>query len=396
MRVLVVMPGVGPEGGAEQSFAALAPELISRGVDLHLAVLTDYQTLVPSLERAGVVIHDLSRSTSIASRARAARQLVRRLQPTVVHATLWEATLPTQLALVGVKVPLLITWAVTPASEQGAEAAGARWKRRAVEVIDAVLGRLAGARYHAVTDGVASSMARALRVRPERVMVGERGRDLSVFDRPTDESAVREGLGLAEHQRLVLAVGRQDPQKGYVSLLRAFDEVADRREDAVLAIAGRRGAASADLERVIGELAHGDRVLLLGQRDDVPQLLNAAAVVVCASWREGAAGAVVEAMAAGAPVVAVDLLGLEGVLSDGDNARVVERSDLAAGIDQVLSDPALAARIGDGGRRTARERFTIERSAERMAQVYLWAADPAGLTSRSKSAAQRPATSAME
>lgn len=371
MQVLVVMPGIGPEGGAEQSFVSVAPLLLERGVDLHLAVLTGYQTLVPHVERLGVVVHDLSSHRTLGSQVRALRRLVGRLRPDLVHATLWEATTPTQLALAGGRTPLLVTWAVTPVTERGSgELDTGRWKRVALELIDAALGRLSGAEYHAVTPGVAAAMGRRLRVPAGRIHVGERGRDLTAFRSTDGGPRVRRELGIGDTDRVVLAVGRQDPQKGYDDLLNAFDRLAGADDADWLLIAGREGAATPALRARREASPHRDRILLLGHRDDVAELLAAADVVVCSSWREGAAGALLEAMASGTPVVSVPLAGLHGILVDGVNARIVARERLHVGVREVLEQPEFAARLATGGRLTVEQRFTLERCADRLADIY--------------------------
>lgn len=371
MLVVVVMPGVGPEGGAEQSLLAMAPALRDCGVELHLVVLSSYQSSVADFERSGVMVHDLSGAAGLLSRVRRLRALVGSVQPDVLHAVLWDATLAAQLASVGTRTPLLISWTVTSNADRRLdEHPEGRWKRRAVELVDAVLGRISRASYHAVTEGVASSMVPAIGAPRSRVHVGERGRDLERFAGPFDVERTRRSLGLAPEDRVVLAVGRQDRQKGYSSLLEAFDRVVDAVPTARLLIAGREGSATPQLRTQLTELRNPGSVMWLGQRDDVPDLLAVAELFVCASWREGAAGAMLEAMASGTPVVSVRLAGLEGVLVDGANARVVARANLAEGVLELLEDRGFASTLADRAGREVVDRFTIERAAQRMSEIY--------------------------
>jgi glycosyltransferase involved in cell wall biosynthesis len=293
------------------------------------------------------------------------------VQPDVVHATLWDATVPAQLAAAGRPVPLLITWAVTPNTDADLqELSAGRWKRQAVLLFDRLLGRLSKAQYHAVTAGVGRTMGAAMHVGQDRVHVGERGRDPASFRRSVDAAAVRDALGVPRTANLVLAVGRQDPQKGYSTLLAEFDRLASADHEARLVIAGRPGADSPALRAQVRELAAASRVQFVGHRDDVADLLAAADLMVCSSWREGAAGALVEAMAAGTPIVSVQLAGLEGVLIDGVNARVVPRSALGVAMAEVMADPELSSSLSRGARRTFDERFTLDRSVDRLLEIY--------------------------
>ncbi|MFM7063196.1 MAG: glycosyltransferase family 4 protein [Actinomycetes bacterium] len=376
MRVLVVMPGLDADGGAEQSLAALLPRLVDAGHAVHLAVLSDRQALVPGFERAGAVVHDLSSAGGTVGRTRALRDVVGAVRPDVLHATLYDAAVPAQLVGRWTGVPVLVTWAVTLYDEgHFAESGVPPAKLRAAQTVEATLARLAGTRFHAVTQGVARVNRATLRVPADRVRVAERGRPEPAC---TAADLVPRPDGLPADGRLVLAVGRQEPQKGYTELVAAFDRLADRLPDVHLAVAGREGNDTPRLQAAQRALCHGDRVHLLGQRSDVPELLASADVVVCSSRREGAAGALIETMAAGVPIVTVALDGLEGVVVDGRNGLVVAREDLAEGLAQVLGDPALSARLGAGGRSFFEEHYSLDAAAERLAATYAWASVPRG------------------
>jgi glycosyltransferase involved in cell wall biosynthesis len=360
------MPGLSDDGGAEHSFAAMAPLIRQQGVELHLALLTPRQDLVAPLEAAGVRIHDLSSERHLVGRVRSLRGLIRLLEPDVVHATLFDATLPTELASIGSKAPMLVSWASTTYGPDRLAEPGVRpGVIHAYRLAEMALGRLSGSWYHAVTEGVGRCNGEALRVPRSRVLVGERGRDPARFS-PAGRIEAPGGEGT----RRILAVGRQEPVKGYERLLRAFEHIADELPEVKLTIVGREGGATDGLRRYRDGMRHRDRVEFAGQRDDVHELMRDAAVVVCSSWREGASGAVIEAMAAGVPVVTVRLAGLEGVAVDGVNAVVVEPDALAEGVLRVLTDGRLAAELGAGGRRTFLDRFTLQRAAERMVEIY--------------------------
>lgn len=388
MRVLQVIPGLGAGGGAERSSADVAGALVAAGVELHVAVLTDRRALVEDAVAAGVTVHDLSSHTTMWARSSAIRTLVAEIEPDFVHATLYEASVPAQIAAIrqhasrrrASTVPILVTWANTSYDRAhleevttGRRRASAAMRLRAVQAIDATLSHLSGSHFHAVTQGVATVNARSLRVRASRVHVAERGRDP---DRFPDVEGIRpppgdlRALGVPPGARLVVAVGRQEPQKGYDLLFDAFDEVAAADDAAWLLIAGREGGATADLLARRRSLRHGDRVLLLGHRDDVAALLAAADVVVCASRREGAAGALIEAMACGRPIVAVPLAGLAGVLADGIDALIVPRDRLGTAISELLRDPVRAERLGRAARAVFDARFTTDRAARALLEVY--------------------------
>lgn len=371
-RVLVIIPSLSAAAGAEQSAAAVLPHIMAEGVEVHLAVLSTDVALLPGLINAGATFHDLS-GLSFPRRVRAIRRLAKDLRPDLVHATLFQAELPSHLALLGTRVPLLVTWASTPVDASSEPVAS--WKLHAVRVAQVALAHLPHVRFHAVTDGVAAAQCRSLGVRRARVRVAERGRNPDEYPlaSPQDREEARHQLGFPQTATLFLNVGRQEPQKGHVDLIRTFDSVAGELPSAVLLIAGREGRSSAEVSAAHAASSHSDRIHLLGHRDDIADLLRAADAIVCSSYREGAAGALIEAMAVGTPIVSVRLDGLEGILEDGVNSRFVARSDLAAALVDVATDPDGAATRALRARELFEERFTVRGSALRLLDVYRWA-----------------------
>ncbi len=375
MRVLHVLPGADPTGGAEQSFAATASMLTEDGFDLHLAVLTERQDLVPRLRDSGVTIHDLSSTSGRLRQAVALHQLIRRTGPDVVHAALWDAVFPTQLAAVATRTPVVVTWA---AVGNAADHLGdLTWKHRVILQSDRVLALASNSHFHAVTEGVAEVNGRNLAVRRDRVRVVHRGRPEVAAVDPGTAERVRGQLGIPQAATLVLAVGRQEPIKDHAILVRAIEVLADEDPDIRLVLAGRDGAASAGLRDLIASSGLGSRVQLIGHRDDVDDLLAAADVFVSSSRSEGAAGSVIEAMRSAVPVVTTDVLGLRGLVHDGVNALVVpvgEPAAMAGAIGTLAKDRELAARIGQAGRTTYESTFRLDAAAAGMADLYRSAA----------------------
>ncbi|HXF71606.1 MAG TPA: glycosyltransferase, partial [Actinomycetota bacterium] len=146
-----------------------------------------------------------------------------------------------------------------------------------------------------------------------------------------------------------------------------------------LLIAGRRGHASGRLDAALRRLRLDGAARLLGQRDDVPELLAAADIFVFPSLYEGLGGALIEAMALGLPIVASDLPAIREVVEEGSNAILVppaSPSDLAGAIESLVDDPARRAAMGARSREIFEERFTLERSVERMVDLYRRVARP--------------------
>src|SRR6202011_5664571 len=121
-----------------------------------------------------------------------------------------------------------------------------------------------------------------------------------------------------------------------------------------------------DLERQAQQLGIADRVVFTGARTDVPELLASFSVFALPSFFEGLCYAVLEAQAAGVPVVATAVGGVRETVVAGEtgvSCEVGDRVSLAAGITRLLDDPDEAARLANEARRRVRKRFAAERRA---------------------------------
>lgn len=199
---------------------------------------------------------------------------------------------------------------------------------------------------------------------------------------PDEALEVRRELGIGEDEYLLLNVGRIDRQKGQDFLLHAFQDVAERWPLTRLALVGTVGRSSADLESrryrqrlhsIVHAASLDHRVDFLGWRDDVPRLLAAADLYVQPSRWEGWPVAVVEAMAAGLPVVASDCSGRPRDFRDGEHGWIVPTGDLAAlgnALDEAISltRPELEA-MGRRARELAMRHYDIRRLGRRFVEL---------------------------
>lgn len=196
---------------------------------------------------------------------------------------------------------------------------------------------------------------------------GIRGRD-----RGPGRLAAREALGLTPDQPVVLTVGRLTVMKGQRYLVDAVPALAERFPDLAVVLVGR-GHLEDSLRRQAHELGVSDQVLLAGHRSDARMLLDAADVFVLPSRHEGMPLAALEAMDAGLPVVATDVIGTSEVVAHGETGLLVPAQDpaaLAAALTELLSDPERRRVYGRAGRRRYLEHFTSARMAAQTATVY--------------------------
>jgi len=190
---------------------------------------------------------------------------------------------------------------------------------------------------------------------------------------PTTTSADRERLRRelpGDGDQLLVAVGRLTEQKDYANLLRAVVELGRPPRSIRLVVVGE-GEQREALEAMITRLDLTERVFLVGNRPDVPAVLDAADVFVLSSAWEGLPLVLLEAMAVGAPIVATDVGDVGGVVDD--TAVVVAPGDhqaLAGAIAALLADPTHAARLGASARQRVRDRHNSEAWVAQLREVY--------------------------
>jgi glycosyltransferase involved in cell wall biosynthesis len=175
-------------------------------------------------------------------------------------------------------------------------------------------------------------------------------------------------------------VGLLNAAKGHDVLLSAFARLLDRFPDAGLAIVGE-GELRGSLEGRIADLGLKDRARLVGYRREVPSLLKELDLFVLPSRWEGMPYVLMEAMAAGVPVVATDVNGSRDIVVHGETGLIVPPGDvdaLAAACALVLDDPQKHAAMVRAGLRRVMGRYTVEKMLDGIEAVYQGAVEEAG------------------
>ena len=218
----------------------------------------------------------------------------------------------------------------------------------------------------------------------ERCQIIYNSVDPTRFEPPADRSRIRESLGLSRASDVFLHVGNEVPEKNHRRLLTIFAEIAQLDASARLVLVGAGTDNPAGISgRAIADLSLRDKVLTLGVRDDVPQLLGACDAMLLPSRFEGLPGIVLEACVAGIPVVATDLPGVREIASRLALVRCLPLSTLDrewAATALALPDEArrigLKAKAVDAFRASV---FHVDRAVE--AHRLLWS----GMKERSPS-----------
>jgi glycosyltransferase involved in cell wall biosynthesis len=221
--------------------------------------------------------------------------------------------------------------------------------------------------------GVGEALRRALIVNESiparRVSVIYNGIDLAPYATPPeDRSAIRREMQAGDEDFVLIQVARLVPIKDHLTALRAVQRAAAALPRVRLVVVGE-GPEEPAIRLFIAENGLADRIRLLGPRADVARLLSAADVFLLSSLNEGIPLTVIEAMAAGLPVVSTDVGGVAEVVEEGRTGLLAPASDpegLARHLLRLAADAGLRQRLG----RTGRERAFALFSEGEMLEAY--------------------------
>jgi glycosyltransferase involved in cell wall biosynthesis len=206
------------------------------------------------------------------------------------------------------------------------------------------------------------------KISPRKIVTVLNGIDASNFAVTVDKQKKRRELGITEAGPVIGLGVRLSIQKGITYLLQAMPDIIQRYPDITLLIAGE-GDSEEDLKKEAAALGIQNHTRFIGPRLDMPEVLKVLDLYVLPSLWEGLPMVLLEAMAAGCPIVATDVGGNHMAITHGENGSLVESKNpgaLAAEILRVLGDEQLRNRYVKRGL----ELFTTNFSAEAMTAQY--------------------------
>jgi glycosyltransferase involved in cell wall biosynthesis len=226
-----------------------------------------------------------------------------------------------------------------------------------------------------LTQSVREALPAAYRERTRIVSVPN-AVDLQKFA-PGDKAAAKAKLGAPLDRPLLLMMANLAPHKGQETAIRAVRLLQDRGREVQLWLAGAdrsgNGQFEEKLKSLIAEMGLEHRVTLLGFRQDGPELLTAADVVLLPSTSEGLPLTLLEAQASGTPVIAAPTAGIPEIVEDGHSGFLVAAHDsqgYAARIEQLLAAPDLVQQVTSAALDRCRRLHSWKAYHARMAELY--------------------------
>lgn len=358
-RILHIIPTL-ERGGAEKQLVLLATSLPREEFDVHVCALTRGGPLEADLRAAGIPLTIIGKRWKVDPLAWwQLRRHIAQLQPDIVQTWLFTANAYGRTAARAAGVKKIV------ASERCVDS----WKGTHELWIDRLLARRTDA-IVCNSRGV-EQFYRGQGIDASKLRVIHNGIGPAAPSGATRDELLAE-LGLPSNVRLIGAVGRLWQQKRIKDLIWAADLLKVIRDDVHLVILGD-GPQRKALERY-RELCHiEDKVHFLGARNDVARWMPHFEVLWLASSFEGLPNVVMEAMAAGVPVVATDIAGTNELVVHGQTgflAPLGDRAGLARFTNKILDDSGLAARLGAAGRERIGQEFTLAAMVEEHAALY--------------------------
>jgi glycosyltransferase involved in cell wall biosynthesis len=369
-RILHLIPSL-DRAGAEKQMSLLVRGLPSTEFDVHVAVLTRTGPLAAELEEAKIPVTLIGKRWKADPWAfRRLRRLVAELRPDLLHTWLFAANAYGRAAGIACGVKCLV------AGERCVDP----WKSWAGLAIDRFLARRT-ARIATNSSAIRDFYVRH-RLPEEKFVVIPNA--VTPPPSPTTREQVLAELGLPHDSRLVGLVGRLWPQKRVKDAIWAADLLKVVRNDVHLLVIGD-GPQRDRLLKFRSQIEIADQVHFLGHRDDVPRLMPHFEVLWSPSGYEGQSNAILEAMAAGVPVVATDIPGTRDLVVPSETGYLIDpgpsaptspmvNKTVAAGMahytNDILTDPALARRLGAAARARVEQEFSVEKMIQRYMTLY--------------------------
>ena len=242
-----------------------------------------------------------------------------------------------------------------------------------------LLGRFC-ARMVAISEAVRANLL-SYGVPAHKVRLVHNGVDISAYEHvgATTGEWVRQDLGIGKRQPVVGTIGQPVPRKRLEDLVRAAAVVRERFPDVVFVVVGQPISVGGvryeqKVKELLNDMGLRGHFLFTGFRSDIPEVLAAFDLFVLASEEEPFGLMVIEAMAAGKPVVATGVGGIREIVEDGVSGVLVpprKPEALAEAIVALLEDGEKAEAMGSEGRRAVRERFSVSAQVKRLEALLL-------------------------
>jgi glycosyltransferase involved in cell wall biosynthesis len=381
MKVLLLIDSLGA-GGAERSTLDLSHYLRQSNHDVKIVCVRRKDTGVQQEAFDSKTDVHFFKSSGLFSNVRELKDICKSFSPDIVHATLFKSRLRARLVklLYRKKFVLCESLVTLPF----AEARIAERKQGALKVfshklMDSVLGVWSVDRFIAISKEVKRHAMEELYFQDEKKLeVIYRGRRKNRFigQKTALRKTLSDSIGFDVAGTVFVHIGRQDFPKNHRFLVETFLKMKAQypeTRDAVLLCLGREGETTRDIQQVLKEYPADHSIFFLGHRSDVEQILAQSDIFIFPSKFEGLGGSVIEAKAAGLPIIVSDLAVFRETLEPGQEAFFVSTENQAQWIEkmrQLMSDENLRTQMGTRNMTSFERKFSLDGVNSQTVELY--------------------------
>lgn len=274
----------------------------------------------------------------------------------------------------GCKMKRHIKLFYTEHSEWEIEKISWKWKKAGNHLLKHIDGAVG------VSSKVSKLMQKRFKLSPDKVLTIENGVDLETFSIDTENKmAIRRELGIEDNEKVVGIVANFKKIKNHILLLRAFDKLANVSEYVKLIMVGQGFEddpenSEKDIRSFVAQNGLSNRVLFLGYRSDVSDLLGIMDIFCLTSLKEGLPISLIEAMAAGLPVVGTDVEGIKDVVVNNKNGLLIQLDDvdgLKEVLHRLLHDDSLREKYGNESKSMTTNTYSLKKCVNEYQDLFL-------------------------
>ena len=290
---------------------------------------------------------------------------LKEIKPTIVHTRNW-AGMDGIIAAKMARVPIIIH------GEHGFEITdliSQNKKRKFIRklVLSTIVDKIV-----TVSKNLKKRLINEIKIKPEKIIHIPNGVDTNKFNIYRKEFT-RKKFGFKKEDFIIGIVARLDPIKNHKTLISAFKEIVKNYPQTKLIIVGD-GPLREELEEKSYQLGINNKVIFMGERNDVPEILKTFDIFVLPSLNEGMSNTILEAMATGIPVIASNVGGNPELVIDGETGFLFPTNDVESLVQKIktyILYPELKQKHGYNARKRVEEEFSLDQMVRRYEELYL-------------------------
>jgi glycosyltransferase involved in cell wall biosynthesis len=354
-------------GGAEKILYYTVTGLDLTKYTVSVCSLKEKKEIAEKIEKSGVSVHCLGMNNEegVIGWLSSVKTLfflffyLKRMRPTIVHSFLFRANILARIAGYLAGVPVIISSIRVMGGE-----------KRYYHFLERVTSFMVD-HYVTVSESIKDYILHTTKKPAENVSVIYNGIDLK-RENNVQAHNIKEYFNLEDKDRLLVTVGRLNIQKGHCYLFQAISKVLKKISNLKLLVVGE-GEEEKKLKNLVELLDLTGSIVFTGLRDDIENILSIAELFVFPSLWEGLPNALLEAMAAGKPVIATTVGGVSELVVPGKTGLLIPPKDtdaLAHAIIKLLRNKFQAKKMGNAARVRVEQHFTISGTVEKTENLY--------------------------